>query len=252
MHGPVDGRTSETVVVVAGGDPVDRRLRDRLPPDAHVIGVDSGVDHALAIGLAVHEAVGDLDSVSPAGLAAVQGAGAHIERHPVLKDATDLELAVDRAVALRPRSLILLGGAGGRLDHLLGNVLLLARPDLADLDPMALMGPATVTVVHGGRSRTLRGRPGELVSLLAVHGPVGGVTTTGLRWPLSGATLRPGTSWGVSNELLAEQASVAVATGVLLVVQPGDALPTAAEAPARHECLRDERAATEPSAGAVR
>ena len=48
-----------------------------------------------------------------------------IERHPAAKDATDLELALDAAIALEPSRILVIGSAGGRLDHLLGSILLL-------------------------------------------------------------------------------------------------------------------------------
>jgi thiamine pyrophosphokinase len=62
------------------------------------------------------------------------------------------------------------------------------------------------------------------VTLLAVGGAVTGVRTTGLRYPLHGETLTPGSSRGVSNELVEPVATVTVATGVLLVAvpSPGD------------------------------
>src|SRR5690349_19765065 len=101
----------ETVVVVAGGhSSVGRALE--LPEDAHVFAADSGVDLALALGLHVDRAIGDFDSVSAAGLAAVEAAGAVVERHPAAKDATDLELALDAAVALEPARIVVVGSAG--------------------------------------------------------------------------------------------------------------------------------------------
>ena len=96
-----------------------------LPERAYVIAADSGVDRALALGLRIDRAIGDFDSVSPAGLAAAEAAGAAIERHPAAKDATDLELALDAAIALEPSRILVIGSAGGRLDHLLGSILLL-------------------------------------------------------------------------------------------------------------------------------
>jgi thiamine pyrophosphokinase len=67
----------------------------------------------------------------------------------------------------------------------------------------------------------LEGSPGDLVSLIPVAGPVGDVTTSGLEYPLSGETLAPGTTRGVSNVFAEAEARVEVATGVLLVIRPG-------------------------------
>jgi thiamine pyrophosphokinase len=210
---------SDTIIVVTGGDPVPRRALDGLPEGALVIAADSGVEHAQALGLPIHLAVGDFDSVAPAALDAAAAAGATVERHPTAKDATDLELALDAALAHAPTRVHVLGGHGGRLDHLLANALLLASDRYAAVEVVAEMGPARLTVVrHAAR---LHGRVGEIVTLLAAHGPAVGITTEGLQFPLADEDLQPGSTRGVSNVLLGEHASVRVRTGVLVAVQPG-------------------------------
>ena len=75
---------------------------------------------------------------------------------------------------------------------------------------------AEVAPVH--HRLDLAGAPGDVVTLLAVGGPATGVTTTGLRWPLLGETLTPGSTRGVSNELAATTAAVFVETGVLVAI----------------------------------
>lgn len=216
-------RAFDTVVVVTGGDPIDRALVEHLAAGAFVIAADSGVEHAASLGLTVDLAVGDMDSVSPAALAAAAGAGAAVERHPEAKDATDLELALDAAVARGARRVQVIGGDGGRLDHLLANALLLAAPRYAGIELHAHMGAAQVTVVRV--ATTLHGAAGDLVTLLAVGGPAEGVRTEGLLYPLRGEDLLPGSTRGVSNELVHERATVRLDRGVLLVVQPGSAGP---------------------------
>jgi thiamine pyrophosphokinase len=113
---------------------------------------------------------------------------------------------------------IVVGGYGGRLDHFLANALLLASPSFADLDIEALVGEALVTVIH--RKATLSGAPGDLCSLLAVGGPARGVRTDGLRFPLDGEDLLPGSTRGVSNEFIEPVATVSLDHGALLAVQP--------------------------------
>jgi thiamine pyrophosphokinase len=83
----------------------------------------------------------------------------------------------------------------------------------------AEVGPAHVYVVRG--ERVLEGEPGELVSLVALHGPAEGVATEGLVYPLSGETLEPGSSRGVSNVFAGKTAHVSVDRGVLVAIRPG-------------------------------
>lgn len=211
-------RAVGTVVVVTGGDHPAAADVPRLPGDALVIGADSGIDRALELGLHVDVAVGDFDSVSAQGLRAVTQAGAVLERHPTAKDATDLRLALDMALAYSPDRIIVLGGDGGRLDHLMGNILLLGADDLAGVEIVAHMGSARVTVVRARAD--LHGARGDIVSLLPLQGTAVGVTTEGLLYPLRAEDLIPATTRGVSNELTAAIASVTVRDGVLLAVQP--------------------------------
>ena len=208
----------ETVVVVAGGHPSPGAVPE-LPSGAYVIAADAGVDRGLALGLRIDRAIGDFDSVSAGGLAAAEAAGATVERYPAAKDATDLELALDAAIALEPERILVVGSAGGRLDHLLGAILLLADARYAAATVDASLDGNRIAVIRG--SRTLTGTPGEIVTLLPVHGPAEGVSTSGLEYPLHGETLSAGTTRGVSNVFATAEAEITVVEGCVVAVQPG-------------------------------
>jgi thiamine pyrophosphokinase len=215
----------EVVVVVAGGEaPPEEAVRE-LPPGVRVVAADRGVDHALALGLDVELAIGDFDSASPSALAKAHEDGARVERHPEDKDATDLELALSAALELEPEPdrILVLAGVGQRLDHLLAALLLLGSPRYDGVEVDAVIGDARIHVIRG--TRTLAGLPGELVSLLPLHGSAEGVRTEGLEYPLAGETLEAGSSRGVSNRLTGEAARVAVERGILLAVRPGPESP---------------------------
>lgn len=211
--------SSDTVAVFAGGPAPSPSAAAALPPGARVVAADGGAGHALALGLSIDVAVGDFDSIAPPELAELERAALRIERHPTAKDATDLELALDAAMALRPCRIVVVGGAGGRLDHMLAELLLLGAESYAGPELDALLGPTTIHVVR--RERMLAGRTGELISLLALHGPAVGVVTEGLTYPLNGETLAAGSSRGVSNLFAQTKARISLERGVLLVVRPG-------------------------------
>lgn len=205
-------------IVIAGGDPLDPRWRPSIPADAIVVAADSGIAHADALGLDVRLLVGDMDSIEPARLQRAIADGVSIQRHSTDKDATDLELAVAASRELGATAVTVVGAGGGRLDHFLANLLLLANPAWIDLELDAWVGPARVVVVR--ERAELIGVAGSVVTLLAIGGPATGVTTTGLRWSLTGDELHSGSSRGVSNELVRSPATVSIATGVLLAIQP--------------------------------
>ena len=213
--------SNEVIVVVAGGGPPDPESARAIPLGARVIAADRGLEHALALGLDVEIAVGDFDSASPKAVARAEASGTRVERHRAEKDATDLELALDAALSQAAPRIMVLAGDGGRLDHLLSTLLLLGSSRYEAVEIDAFVGPARVHVVRG--QRAIEGSVGELVSLLALHGPAEGVRTEGLAYPLEGETLEPGSSRGVSNVFAAKTARVSLDRGVLLAIRPGTA-----------------------------
>lgn len=219
--------TLRHVVVLAGGDPVEPPLPRPLAMPDHVIAADGGYTTASVLGLDVDLLVGDLDSIDATDLERARDAGVRIERHPIDKDRTDLALALDAVLADGPAQVTVVGGHGGRLDHLLANVALLASDDYATLEITGLLGDTVVTVVQDHAQLT--GEPGSLVSLLAMHGPAVGVSTEGLDFPLADARLEAGSSLGVSNRCSTTSASVSVREGTVVVIQP----PTPDPSPTR-------------------
>lgn len=206
-----------TIVVFAGGDAPPIGVAELLPEGAFVIAADSGLDHAAALGVDVDHVVGDMDSVDEALLDGLDP-GVRVDRHPTAKDATDLELAVHAALGHSPGELVVVGGHGGRSDHFFANALLLASTRFASTGITWFAGIDLVHIVHD--EVTISGEIGGTVSLIPLTDCTG-VSTDGLAWHLAAEALPAGTTRGVSNELDATEATVSVASGSLLVVQPG-------------------------------
>jgi thiamine pyrophosphokinase len=119
-------------------------------PDDRVIAADYGAHHARAWGWPVHLLVGDLDSLPATEAAALRAEGIPIISAPQSKDETDLELALAHALGGGAREIVICAALGGRADHLLANVLLLARPELAALKVVIADGPVTIHLIRGG------------------------------------------------------------------------------------------------------
>jgi thiamine pyrophosphokinase len=206
---------NDTVIVVTGAAPLDEDAVAEVPSDAIVLAADGALDHALAAGLTPAGLVGDLDSISPEGLAWAQQ-HATIAQHDPDKDHTDTELALQVAADFAPQRLILLSGGGDRLDHSLAAVGALGHPSLTSIPEIdGWWGDQRFHVIHGPGKLTLELEPGAVVSLLATHGPAGGVFAAGVRWPLDDAELGPLVGHGVSNEVVDEHVEIRVHRGVL-------------------------------------
>lgn len=206
-------------MVIAGGDVPESRLLDGLSEAEIVVAADAGVRTARTHGLPIHAVVGDLDSASEGDLAWARAEGAEIFEYPADKDETDLELALGHADS-GVDQIVVVGISGGRLDHELGNWAAVCAPRTASVEARTESGSATImhSEVHG--RLVLKGKDGEVVSLVPQLGPVRGITTTGLRWPLVEATLLPHRAQGVSNEFDGPSAEVEINEGVLMVVRP--------------------------------
>ena len=208
----------QVVVVFAGGEAPPPQVERWIPSEAFAIAADSGLDHAHRLGFKADLLVGDLDSVS---LNAADRHEGEVERYSEDKDYTDLELAMEAAMR-HGDVVIVVGGHGGRLDHLVGNAELLADHRWSSARILWLAGEDLATVVR--HQAALHGRVGDLVSLIPLGGHAIGVTTQGLQWFLNDAILPAGSTRGLSNRFVGTTAHLSVRQGALLTVQPGAVL----------------------------
>lgn len=194
------------------------RLRAVLADVDLVIAADGGLAHAVTLGLRTDVLVGDLDSADPTLVATAEADGTHIERHPAAKDETDLELALRRAAEAAPAKVTLVGAHGGRIDHELANLALIAQRRWFDagLSLVADDGHRTVHIVHDHVD--LAEPAGTTISVLPWLGSATGVDERGMQWDLTDATLDAGTSQGMSNVAKAPTQHISVTTGILLVI----------------------------------
>jgi thiamine pyrophosphokinase len=209
--------SSHTLIFI-GGDPPHPNVRQHLPADAFVIAADSGYAHAIAMGLAPNELVGDMDSITSVDLTDARDSNILITEYPSDKDLTDTEIAIASAIARRSSHVTVVSGGGDRFDHVLGMVHSLASC-AGTVDTTLFIGTARVSYVSYTKEFQLDTQPGDIVSLI----PLGGdntVTTTGLQWELDHDTLQSFASRGVSNIATSESVSISVTDGVLAVIEP--------------------------------
>jgi thiamine pyrophosphokinase len=225
---------TRALVLAGGSSPRRSELDDAWPGWDEsidlVVAADAGALLAEPLGLRLDLVVGDGDSLGEAALAGLEAQGIAVERSPADKDSSDTELALIAAAGRAADEVIVLGAFGGRLDHALANVWILAHPALAGRTVSLLDGRSRVRLLSAtaGDGSTppvgldLVERPGDLVTLLPFDGPATGVTTSGLRWRLVEASLPAGFSRGLSNEILAADGRVPrveLVKGRLIVIE---------------------------------
>jgi thiamine pyrophosphokinase len=217
---------NEHIVVISGSAPLAPHVFDALSDEAIILAADGGLDHALAAGLTPSGLIGDLDSVSPAGLAWAE-AHATISRHSAEKDQTDTELALAFAADMNPERLTLVGG-GDRFDHSVTAIGALGHLGLTSVPRLdGWWNGEHLDVLHGPGELELELAPASTVSLVALQGPCTGVSISGTRWTLDNVDLAPLVGWGVSNEVGRDGAvSIRVSTGVLTIFNAATPSPS--------------------------
>ncbi len=214
MHGQDE---KPTWWIFANGEiPSLERLQDLIRPGDRLLAADGGVHHLLRLGRLPERVIGDLDSLLPGEAEDLERKGVALERYPVDKDDTDLELTLNYAIHAGGKVIRIAGALGGRLDQTLGNLFLLLSPALAGLDVRLEDGSEQVSLVR--ERAEIHGRPGDTVSLLPLNQPAAGVATRGLKYPLYGETLYPDRTRGISNVLVDPPAEVRLTDGILVCI----------------------------------
>jgi thiamine pyrophosphokinase len=176
-----------------------------------VVAADGGANHLARIGVKPAAVVGDLDSLRPEVREWV-GEALLVPRPD--QSFTDLDKTLAYVIGERGATTVtVLGATGGRPDHALENLALLAR--WADRAEVELRDEST-RIVAVRAEAVFAVRPGSTVSLLPA-GRCGRVWTEGLRWPLAGEPLDLLERTGVCNRAVAERIALRVEGGTLLV-----------------------------------
>lgn len=192
-------------------------LRKVAAEAAYIICADGGARHARNLGLIPDLVLGDFDTLTSDELAELSGLGVELIRYPADKDYTDTHLALRKALELGFTEIELLAALGGRLDHTLANLMLLAIPQGEKARIRILDGQHEVFLIK--KDGIISGECGDTVSLLPFGGEVTGISTFGLRYQVPGGVFTLGTPIGVSNRLSQKEARVAVGEGLLLVIR---------------------------------
>lgn len=191
----------------------------------YLIAADAGLKHCEYFGVWPDVLIGDFDSVDAYLYNEALKQGSKVLRFKADKDETDFELAIE--VALRrsgrtehqieePWHLCVLAAFGGRIDHTIANLTVLAKPELARLNPVAIDGDTECHLVRG--QRPIDVAEGATFSLIPIGSDAHQVTVTGAKWPLRDATLSAYSAIGISNVALHTQLTVSVGSGCLAVV----------------------------------
>lgn len=198
-------------VTLVGGAPVGAAaFRTALAHAPRLAAADSGADRALGIGALPEIVIGDMDSLSQAGHAAL---GPRVLEVPE-QDSTDFEKCLTRIAA---PLIVAVGFTGSRLDHALAVLNALVRHPQRRC---VVLGEEDAVMVCPPRL-ALDLAAGTRVSLFPMA-PMRG-ESEGLHWPIGAVPFAPGAAIGTSNRA---EGPVRLCMGApgMLVLLPADAL----------------------------
>jgi thiamine pyrophosphokinase len=200
--------------IYTGGEVFPDNITEHPKGDDICIAADSGFHNAKKCGDRVDILVGDLDSIGNYKL----DKKTELLQVPAEKDVTDTQLAVETAIQRGATELVIIGGFGGRADHMLSN--------LAILEDLSARGVHAVMLNGQNRARFMRStstlipRSGyKYVSLIAVDPVVRGVSIEGCKYPLKKAKLTRPFQYAVSNEIVGNCALISVRRGAVYIIE---------------------------------
>ncbi len=198
-------------------------IADVLAGDRFIIACDKGYLHLKATKIEPDVVIGDFDSAGADIIGQIPNTIKVIKLNPI-KDDTDIEAALNYAFEHTTGDIVILGGLGGRIDHSLGNIALLGMglaynrkiyiQDLKNRLQM-LKGQAEI-------SFSKEGQYGKYISVFPYYGKVSGLSMNGFKYPLLDATIEGFNTLTVSNEIVAEAATISLKQGYLLVCECAD------------------------------
>lgn len=181
--------------------------------DDYVIGADAGFEVLEQSGIKIDLVIGDFDTMHS------------VPAHPNVivlkkeKDTTDMLSAVREGVKMGYEVFHIYGGTGGRADHTIANMQVLA--ELSQNGKCGfLFGKDYIITAVTDRTVTFPKDASGFISVFSHSDRAEGVFLKGLKYELTNAVLSNTYPLGVSNEFIGEESSVSVKKGTLMIVFP--------------------------------
>ena len=208
-------------IIISNGSIQDYTFYKKILNDYDlIICADGGANHAKCMGLIPDVIIGDFDSVDQNDLNTMKRQDTKILSYPPIKDETDTQLAIEYAIENGCNDLILIGCLGSRFDHSFANVSLLKM--IVDKGCKGTIINENNQIYLVDSSIELSGESGDVVSLLPITDKVTGITSQGLYYSLKDAEMKFGIPYGISNVFTQSNVSIAIDSGLLLVIRAID------------------------------
>ncbi|MHC5279313.1 thiamine diphosphokinase [Listeria kieliensis] len=190
--------------------------------DADWIGIDGGAKRLLELGIPMKKALGDFDSLSSEELEALKQQVADVTEFPAEKDLTDTEIGLIAAMEELPDVIRIFGATGGRMDHLLANLMMLTKPEFEQAIPLVEMIDCYnwMKMYVPGHYEIQKLEEMRYAAFITM-GNVSGLTLSGFKYPLDDASF-PFARALSSNEFTRDSGAFSFDSGLILMIQSKD------------------------------
>ncbi|WP_138414920.1 thiamine diphosphokinase [Aquibacillus sediminis] len=214
-----------TIAIVAGGPKQQiPQLDDFCTGVTTWIGADQGAITLLDAGITPDLAIGDFDSITDSQKEIVKQKAYSFQEYPIEKDETDLELAIDSAIAAGANKIYLFGVTGGRMDHGMVSVQLLYRLLKDSVEGVIIDQANLIQLYSPGTYHIKEDKNYPNISFLPFSKQIFGISLEGFYYKLSNADISWGSTLCISNKLLLEKGTFSFNEGILLVIRSRDVL----------------------------
>ena len=188
-----------------------------------IIAVDNGLRILNENKIKPNHIVGDFDTVDSKILDEYKNdKSIEIHEYNPIKDNTDTDIAIKLAVELKSDKIIILGAIGTRLDHVLGNIQVLKQAMDNSIECKILDENNEIQLINKTTILNKNELTKKYISLIPLTEKVENINLKGFKYELENGTLTIGSSLGISNEIVDEQAKIEFNTGVLIMIESKD------------------------------
>ena len=184
-----------------------------------IIAVDNGLKILNEINVKPNHIVGDFDTVNKDILDLyLEDSSIKIHKFNPIKDNTDTDIAIRLAIELKSYEIIILGGIGSRIDHILGNIQVLKYALDNNIKCEIIDENNEIQLINKTTALNKYEIDKKYVSLIPLTEKVENINLKGFKYELENGELTIGSSLGISNEIVEEQAIIEFDNGILVMI----------------------------------
>ena len=206
----------KTALIVGNGDETAKRIIENIKYD-YLICADGGLEKVSNYGIIPDIIIGDFDSVASNVLKQYENR-IPIEKFPSEKDFTDMELAVELAVSKGYKNIILTGASGSRLDHTLGNILLMEKYFKDGVNISIIDNNNEMKIISDNSELFIEYKEGYFISIIPITEFIQGLCLEGFKYNLDNVDVERGSTLCISNQIKDNKGKITLQKGRAIVI----------------------------------